>query len=562
MKRRLLYINVLILFAGLVLFHSISCRKLQYVTTTTTDVNIVDYMRRYPSQFSEYLKILDRTNISPFLNAYGTYTCFAPTNDAFKLYLQKIGKTSTDDIDTGSLRKICQLHLIQDTISTQKFTDGKLYAITMYGQYLTTAVDELGVTIVNRQAAIIQPNIQTGNGYIHVLDHVLQPAALTIAQTVEQNTKYTIFTQALKATGLYDSLNIVNNADTTRRWLTFLAESDSALKADTIHHVTNYADLKATYCNTGNPLNPSDSLHLYMAYHILTGIKYLADIVSFPSHTTLAPLAVVTQTLDGQTILLNQATFNGIFEAGIPIDRPNSDVSCTNGVVHSLLGNVYLKKRTPVRVDFDIAAQPEIIKLTSIYRKAGKSQLFSYGQLADVTWQNPNSTPQYSCDAATGTNYYWWNDHFDFNMRFGNSAANNWIEFTTPLLVQGTYKVWVCFRKASTGQYVQLSFDGTPTAKLIDFTANLNTSLSGATLEATGYKRYSATAAASVSTQVAQLAGVVNVPTTDRHKIRFTCVKDQGSGATNTVTVDFVQFIPINDDQERPVFGKDGSIVP
>jgi uncharacterized surface protein with fasciclin (FAS1) repeats len=65
------------------------CKK-QYLTLTTTeDVNIVDYMRKYPDQFSEYVKILDRTNISPFLNAYGTYTAFAPTNDAIKAYLVK-----------------------------------------------------------------------------------------------------------------------------------------------------------------------------------------------------------------------------------------------------------------------------------------------------------------------------------------------------------------------------------------------------------------------------------------------------------------------------------------
>lgn len=562
MKKRIVYTRFLAVSACIMLVCFTGCRKLQYTMLTTTDVNIVDYLRRYPDQFSDYVKVLDRTNIAPFLNAYGAYTCFAPTNDAFKQYLQQLGKASVEEVDTATLRRLCQLHLIQDTITTQQFTDGKLNAITMYGQYLTTSVNEKGVTVVNRQAAITQPNIHTGNGYIHVINAVLQPATLTIAQTLEKNSNYSIFTQALKATGLYDSLNIVNNPDTTRRWLTLLAETDAVLKADTVHHITSFEDLKATYCNTGDPKNPSDSLHLYVAYHVLTGIKYLADVVSFSSHTTLAPLAVITQTLDGQTILLNQATFNGVFEPGVPIDRAGSDVSCTNGVVHNLQGNIYLKKRTPVRVDFDIAAQPEIVKLTSIYRKAGKSQTFAWGQLADVTWQNTNSTPQYTCDASTGTNYYWWNDHFDFNLRFGNAAANSWIEFTTPLLVQGTYKVWVNFRKSSTGAYVQMSFDGTPTARLLDFTQYLNTSLSGPALEATGYKRYSADASASVNTQMGELAGTITVPTTDRHKIRFTCVKDFGSGATNTVTIDFVQFIPVNDDQERPLYKKDGTIVP
>jgi hypothetical protein len=299
-----------------------------------------------------------------------------------------------------------------------------------------------------------------------------------------------------------------------------------------------------------------------VAYHILTNIKYLADIVSAPSHPTLAPLTVVTQNLNGETILLNQATFNGVFEAGIPIDRANSDVSCTNGALHVLLGDIYLKIRTPVRVDFDVAAQPEVVKLTSIYRRAGKTQTFALGQLADVTWQYANSTPQYTCEAATTANFYWWNDHFDFNMRFGNAAANSWIEFRTPLLVKGKYKVWIDLRASSTGKYVQISFDGVPTSKLIDFVTNLNVALAGAPLEATGYKRYSNAIPLTKSTQFGMLAGEVDVATTDRHLIRFTCVKDAASGAGNTTTLDFIQFIPITDDQENPTFGKDGSIVP
>ncbi len=471
MKKSFLYISFL---AGcfFILFGTIRCTKEHFTQLTTTDVNIVDYMRRYPSQFSEFVKILDRTNISPFLNAYGTYTCFAPTNDAIKLYLAKIGKSSTDDIDTATLKGIIRLHLIQDTISTLDFTDGKLFQPTMYGQYLITSVNEQGVTVVNRQADITQPNVLTGNGYIHVIDHVLQPATLTLAQTVEQNSKYSIFTQALKATGLYDTLNITNNPDTTRRWYTVLAESDSVLK---LAGYPNYAALVTRFNNTGNPRNPNDSLYLWVAYHALTNIKYLADIVSAPSHPTLAPLTVVTQTLNGETILLNQATFNGVFEAGVPIDRSNSDVSCTNGALHTLLGDIYLKIRTPVRVDFDVAAQPEIVKLTSIYRRAGKTQTFALGSLADVTWQYVNSTPQYTAEPATTANYYWWNDHFDFNMRFGNSSANAWIEFKTPLLVKGTYKIWIDLRASSTGKFVQVSFDGVPTSRLVDFVTPTST---------------------------------------------------------------------------------------
>ena len=561
MKLFFKYTSVILICLLAIVFYP-GCKKHDIKQTTTEDVNIVDYMRRYPDKFSEFVKILDRTNVSPFLNAYGAYTVFAPTNDAIRLYLQQVGKTSTDDIDTASLLAITRLHIIQDTISTGSFTDGKLATPTMYGQYLVTNVNEAGVTIVNRQAAILQSNILTGNGYIHAIDHVLQPAKLTVAKLIELNPKYSIFTQALRATGFYDTLNINNNPDTTRRWLTLLAESDSVLR---VAGFNSYPALVARYNNTGNPRNPNDSLFLYVAYHILPGLKYVADIVSQSSHSTLAPQSVVGTTLVNQTVLLNQTTFNGVFEPGVPMDRPNSDNSATNGVLHSILGDIHLIVRIPVRVDFDIAAQPEILRLPAIYRKPGQSKSFAYGQLADVTWQNQNlSAANYYCDALTGSNFYWWNDGFSTNLRLGNAAANNWIEFTTPLLVRGKYKVWIMYRATSGGNanYIQASIDGVPTSRLMNFQAGFSSSTaSDLTLESEGFKRYSYENPN--GNNRAQTIGVVDITVTDRHKFRLTCVRDGGSGNTNSVTMDFIQFVPFTgnpQDQIGPLYSKDGSI--
>ncbi len=532
------------------------CQKQHIKLTTTDDVNIVDYMRRYPDKFSEFLKVLDRTNISPFLNAYGTYTCFAPTNDAFKLYLQQIGKSSTDALDTAQLLSLCRLHLIQDTLSTGSFTDGKMPAPTMYGQYLITGVNDASVIVVNRQGIITQPNIATGNGYIHVIDHVLMPAQLTIAKMIEQNPKFSIFTLALKSTGLYDTLNTVNTTDTTRRWLTLLAESDSVLK---IAGINSYADLVTKYSKTGNPRNTDDSLFLYMAYHVLTGIKYAADVVSTPSHPTLAPLNVVTAQLQNETILLNQATFNGVNEPGVALNRLASDNSATNGVMHALAGDIFIKIRTPAVVYFDVGDQPEIRKNVSVFRKPGKNMPIPFGLLKDVTWQNNTITFQYTVDAATTTNFYFFDDHLDFNLRTP-ANQNAWIEFTTPLLIKGRYKVWMCYRRANQGMYTQVSFNGNTLSRIVDFQQSISATGADAVLESQGFKRYSSSGPQTGSTnQTAQLAGIINVETTDRHKIRLTAIKDNG-GSGNNLTFDMIEFIPVDMDQQYPRFGRDGSV--
>jgi hypothetical protein len=360
-------------------------------------------------------------------------------------------------------------------------------------------------------------------------------------------------------------LNVLNNADTTRRFLTFLGETDSVLK---VAGYSSYAALKARFNNTGNPRNTNDSLYLYMAYHIITGLnapRYVADILSVTSLPSIAPQQVVTITFSGQQVLLNQATFNGIAEAGILIDRTNSDNTASNGVVHTLLGDIYIKIRQPYGVYWDVADQPEIRKLTSIFRKASKFNDFSPGQLADVTWPN-NITIRYNVEASSSANFFYWDDCLTWSFRSASTLIN-YIELKTPLLVAGRYKVWICVRRAAGGYATQTSVDGVPLSRVLDLTAYLpSSSASDAVLESQGFKRYSTVSGGTVgstnTTQVGQLAGVVDIATTDRHLIRLTSLKDGPSASGTNFSLDMIQFIPVNNDQQYPRFKRDGSVVP
>ncbi len=50
--------------------------------------------------------------------AYGSYTLFAPTNEAVKLYLTEISKPSVGDLTEAEAKDIVTFHLIQDTLAT------------------------------------------------------------------------------------------------------------------------------------------------------------------------------------------------------------------------------------------------------------------------------------------------------------------------------------------------------------------------------------------------------------------------------------------------------------
>lgn len=412
---------------------------------------------------------------------------------------------------------------------------------------------------------MVTANIKVGNGIIHTIDNVLTPATLTLAQMIEQNPKYSIYAQALKQTGYYDTLNIsaIGGTAANPKFYTVFAESDSVFNAAGI---SSYAALAKKYSTKGNPKDPADSLHLFMAYHTVADIKYLADVATSPSLSTLAPQEVITTTLNGTNILLNETTFNGVFEPGILLNRTYSDNSATNGVLHAANTNFTIKVRQATAVYWDLADQPELRKQTSFFRKNGKSLAIPYGFCAGITWDKPAYSIAYTCDATTSTNYHIYYDHIDFPLRFGNAAVINWVEFTTPLLVKGQYKVWICYRNGVMGQNTQVSFDGNPLPRILNI-GNTGTgynfpdvTYTADVLESLGYKRYSADAPLTNNNQISQLAGTINVTTTDKHKLRFTAIKDGGSGGTNGVTMDMVHFIPVNQDQQYPQFHRDGSI--
>jgi uncharacterized surface protein with fasciclin (FAS1) repeats len=571
---------LLVFLAGVfTLSYLFSCKKLDIVTATTTDVNIYDYLVKNGDKYSEFAKMVQKAGYSDFLNAYGSYTVFAPTNDGVKAFLQETGKASVDAFTLDEIQSIVKLHLIQDTINTSSFTDGKLPLVTMLGQYLLTGVSNVsGISsyTVNRQAFIVQPNISLANGIVHGIDHVLKAATKTVAQTIEANPDYSIFTQALKETGYYDSLNIVNNADTTRRFLTVFAETNKAL-ADS--GITTYAALKSKYSNLNNPMNASDSLHLYVAYHISTDARYLADIVSSTSIPTLAPLEVITPLLSGQTVLLNDIVFNGNHEPGIELDRANSDITASNGVVHQAKAHFAAKIRVPVRVDFEPSDQPELRKQTNIFRKSttttaisgssGGGYTIGRGSFADANWfsiTSTTSTVSYNCMPPTSTTYYAW--HGDYlRIPMGNTSRNKYIEFTTPLLVKGKYKVWVCYYrgKASNNNPAfpnQVDFDGQPMQRTFDFSEQKPVG-TPSELEALNYKQYTEAPTDNTTpdrNNVGRMVGIVDVKTTDRHTVRITFLISSTGQEVNYL--DMIQFIPINDNQLRPIFGRDGSIIP
>ncbi|MBS1511527.1 MAG: fasciclin domain-containing protein [Bacteroidetes bacterium] len=556
------YLSILVtsVVSLLIIFYASSCKKIKYVEITTTDLNIYGYIKANPDKYSSITTIVDKSGYAGFLDAYGSYTMFVPTDSAVAIYLKEVGKTLSALTDKEA-QDIVKFHLLQDTLPTASFKDGKLPTITMYGQFLVTSVvNNGGVSsiLVNRQGYITQGNITTGNGLIHQVDHVLKPATKSISQLIDADPRFSIFVQALKATGYYDTLNTVNSTDPAlRRWFTVLAETNQAL-ADS--GILSYAALKAKYNNTGNPMDPLDSLSIYVKYHIIPDNQYLADIVSTSSHTTLAPLEVLASKLDNEKVLINDLDFNGVHEQGIELERSTSDLSATTGVLHTALAHFAPKVRQPTAVYWDVADFPEVRKLPAVFRRANFS--FAYGSIKDITWDRTTNTMDYAYTTSSTINVYW-KDYLSVPM--GNTTRHNWIEFTTPIIIKGRYKVWVCYRAAKgsgtvglpggSNMPVQPSFDGVDLSRQFNFTEQ-RPNLTDGELEALGWKKYSPS---TNQLMTGKFLGIIDVTTTDRHKLRIRSLPAAGTGNPSDF-LDMFHFIPINQNQYLPRFNTDGTL--
>jgi len=552
-----------------------ACKKTEYpLVSLNQTLNITSYLEANPSQFSLFDQILQRTGYDGFLNAYGSYTVFAPNNDAVNLYLKSRGKTAVSDINVDTLKNLVRFHVILgDTITSTYFIDGKLRTPTFLGQFLTSSVinkDGVSSYFINKQALVLQTNIVLGNGIMHVIDHVLSPATQTLAQIIDTypNHKYSIFSAALKATGFYDTINVAakDNTNQLRNYFTVFAQTDSDYAAIGINSLT---DLQNKYGTTATPLhNPTDGLYLYMSYHIIPENAYLTDVLSKNSHATLSPNQdIITDVLQGQNIQLDYDFINGVQYPGVSVDRPNSNIPATNGVLHRVLGDLYIKSFPPTRVDFDFADQPEFRKLTSVFRKTGSSSSPLTGPMTNITWNAPTSTVQYFCSSSTSGTYYWWNDDIQLQNLRPTAGQLTDITFTTPTIIKGKYKVWFAYQRATQAAGIQFFFDGAPLQNVLP---NMNTIYgvptdSGPVMEAKGFKRYTAAPFAAATnniynTDLMFLCGVVNVTTTDHHLFKLVAIGTATGGTGIQTTIDMMQFIPFDQNQEVPrYYYRDGT---
>ena len=272
--------------------------------------NIVEIAQATPELSSLVAVLTKFPDLVTALSSDGTYTVFAPTNDAFAALLTAIGQTSVDDVPESVLRSILEYHVISTAVvMSGDLSDGQT-AEALSGETITVKIDDNGVFISDAKVAL--PDVEASNGVVHVMENVMVPPSIvpivgTIVAPAYFNKDFTLLISAVLAAD-EDILSVLLSMGPSQVGLTLFAPTNDAFAAAGITELPDGATLSAV-----------------LKYHVLDGITMAANL---PETGTGA--AAVTS-LGGDFYLTNKG--GGVFING------NSEVTATdiegsNGVVH------------------------------------------------------------------------------------------------------------------------------------------------------------------------------------------------------------------------------------
>ena len=272
-------------------------------------------------QFTTLVDALQRTDLVQTLDQSGTYTVFAPTNDAFNSFLLANNYANLDAVPVSALKEILLNHVIGSVNYSTDLSTGYVKTLgkgsasttntlSMYVN-LASGVTVNGISVrLNGVSSVTAADIEASNGVIHQVDAVI--GLPTVVTHAAANPNFTTLVGLLSDQGLVGTLD-----GTMSSPFTVFAPSNAAF---TLFETQNPGTLGSL---------TSAQVTSVLTYHVVAGANVLST--GIPT-TAITTFETGTFTIAGTVITDEENRQTNIVAV---------DVQGSNGVIH-VIDNVLL----------------------------------------------------------------------------------------------------------------------------------------------------------------------------------------------------------------------------
>ena len=297
-----------------------ACKKQE---DTTPALSTITEIINNGSKFTLLKAALVRTGLDATLSQPGTYTVFAPTDDAFKLFgYGDVATISAAPVET--MKAVLQYHVlgtrlesaaIPVAVNTAQQT--LIPTAVLYTSKVSsgTSTSASSTTLSINGAHVLQADGQASNGVIYAIDRVLLPPVFGNVVATIQNISILFPTASFKLLQAAVTKAGVGGVLTGTGPITVFAPTDAAFKA------VGYDSAKIAQA-------PAGALANVLSYHVLNSRTYTPLITNGSS---LATTQGGTITAGISTTAL---TVTGRGNANTASNITVPDITATNGVVH------------------------------------------------------------------------------------------------------------------------------------------------------------------------------------------------------------------------------------
>jgi len=449
---------------------SISCEKNADTSGFFTEdmLSIATFLESNQEEYSRYWQLVEKTGLFPSLNAYNpkgiNFTLFLPTDDAFERYIADNDKYSSfEDLlnDYEFIWTLTRYHILNRSVRTSDFPYGALPDSTATGDYLTISIEVTEDTTlyrVNNTSPLIAMDIETINGYIHIIDNVLEPIINNSYEWLENQEGYSIISKALELTGLKDTMGVYRvseSGDQIQNQFTVLAEHDS------IYHragIQTAEDLVSKYATPGLEYpDPENLLYQFAAFHLLEGSYFLDEFTGLSNYNSYAIYPVSISS--GLEIKINTGVDSFGYEITgsdttlidyINLFYQESNVNTKTGPIHFISQVMELYRPSLATRTFQFLEEPQIIEAKS---SPGTYEFFDPENFEVLWWEGPESII-YEKSSSTGSGQPLNGDYLDI-------GGNFTIHYSMPKIMPGIYKVELSMQRTnSSNATIRVFIDG------------------------------------------------------------------------------------------------------